>query len=50
MSADRQPSTRGAINAADLAVAEDDLERAEQALWYALGKVKKERKLRGEST
>ena len=35
-------STRGAINAADLAVAEDDLFTAEEALQKALRKVREQ--------
>lgn len=48
MNKGKQPSTRGAINAADLAVAEEELDKAERALLYALGQVRKEKALRGE--
>ena len=44
-----QPSTRGAIGAADVAVDEEDWETAEQALMLALGQVRKEKTLRGEA-
>ena len=42
MSSERK-STRGAINAADLAVSEDDLITAEEALQKALRQVRNER-------
>lgn len=48
MSAKKQPSMRGALNAADLAIDEEDWERAEKALMHTLGQVRKEKTLRGE--
>lgn len=48
MSTQREPTTRGAIGAADLAVDEEDWEKAEKALMFALGQVRKEKRLRGD--